>query len=131
MTIFAVLARPLVAAPFLLSGIDAAAKPVPHRERAARLMPLLEKAGIPEPSPAMVDLSTRATGAVMIVASAALALGKFPRLAGLTVGAVQVPLALANNPVWELKGADRRAAIGGLVQSLGMAGGAVAAGWAR
>ena len=37
-------------------------------------------------------LSEAASGAV---ASAALALGKFPRLAGLTVGAVQVPLALA------------------------------------
>ena len=128
------LARPLVAAPFLASGIDAALFPEAHRERAAKLFATARLSGFAKKYGVQLELSahttdtiTRSTGTAMVAAGSLLALGKMPRLCAGILAAVQVPLALSNYPFWEKEGAEKRAALIGLLSAAGLAGGAILA----
>ncbi|QRV02478.1 DoxX family protein [Arcanobacterium phocisimile] len=134
MTILNKLARPLLATPFILSGIDAVTKPQGHREPARKLWALAQKAGldkklgISEPTDTALDLVTRASGAVVTLAGLQLARSRTPRSAALLLGVTQIPLALANNPVWEKKPmAARKKDISGLLSAAGLIGGALIA----
>ena len=122
MNILRTLARPLIAAPFILSGFDALARPAGHRERAALYQPLLDKADI-HLSGRQLDLSTRLLGLTNIACGTCLALGKAPRISATVLSGVQVPLALANNPFWTHRGAERSADIAGLIVQGGLLGG--------
>lgn len=122
MSILRALARPLLATPFAISGVDALARPAGHRERARVMEPMADKAGI-ELTDNTIDLATRALGLTQILGAAGLATGKFPRLCAAVLAVVQLPLALANNPVWLHKGAERRADLAGLATSAGLMGG--------
>ena len=126
MSILRVLARPLLATPFIVSGVDALVRPASHRERAETLTPLAEKAGYPV-STKQVDLATRAFGLSNILCGAALATGKMPRTSALVLAATQLPVAVANNPVWLHKGAERRKDLAGLTASAGLLGGVLLA----
>ncbi|MGO3083777.1 DoxX family membrane protein [Ancrocorticia populi] len=123
MSIMRALARPLLATPFAASGADALLKPAGHRERARIFEPIADKAGI-ELTDKNLDLATRALGITQILGAAGLATGKFPRFSAAVLAAVQVPLALANNPVWLHTGAARREDLAGLATSAGLIGGA-------
>ena len=129
MSILRAVARPLLAAPFIAAGADALARPKLHRERAQRLAPVASKFGV-ELDETTSDSATRSLGAVLAVAGLALAAGKFPRTAGAVLAAAQVPVALANNPVWAGKGKDRKerlAELTGLLGAAGLVGGALLA----
>lgn len=122
------IARPLLAAPFILAGLDAATAPEHHRERAAHLYSLAEKAGLKiELSAAAVDTTTQATGLAMTAAGTALALGKLPRFSAATLAVLHVPLALANNPFWTHEGAERHNSLVNLAGAAGLIGGALIA----
>ncbi|USR79679.1 DoxX family protein [Arcanobacterium pinnipediorum] len=134
MTIVNKISRPLLAAPFIVSGIDAVTKPQDHRKPARKLWVLAQKAGvdtklgISEPSDATLDLLTRLSGGVVALAGLQLARSRAPRSAALLLGITQIPLALANNPVWEKKPlAERKKDISGLLSAAGLIGGALIA----
>ncbi len=126
MSILRALARPLLATPFIVSGIDALIRPANHRERAENVAPLLDKAGYPLTEKQM-DHATRAFGLTNVLCGAALAVGKFPRFSALVLAATEVPVSLANNPVWLHKGPERRKDILGLTESAGLLGGVLLA----
>ncbi|XCB30709.1 DoxX family protein [Arcanobacterium hippocoleae] len=125
------IARPMLAAPFIISGIDAAAHPETHRERIAKLAKIFAKIGVNLPNDERADAVTRATGAAMTLAGAALAASKFPRLSSALLGMLQVPVALANNPFWESRGEQQRKDVIGFAAAAGLIGGAVIAAYDR
>ena len=126
MSILRALARPLLATPFIVSGVDALIRPANHRERAENVAPLLDKAGYPL-SDKQMDRATRILGLTNVLCGAALAVGKVPRAAALLLSGIEVPVALANNPVWLHKGPARRKDILGLTESAGLLGGVMLA----
>lgn len=128
MNLMRILARPMLAAPFIVAGIDAVSWPEAHRERAAKLFNLAEKCGLRfDFSPSFTDTITRSTGAMMTVCGCLLALGKMPRMSAAMLAALQVPLALSNYPFWEKEGAEKRADLVGFAGAAGLAGGAILA----
>ncbi|MDO4887505.1 MAG: DoxX family membrane protein [Actinomycetaceae bacterium] len=116
------IARPLLACPFVVEGVDALIRPAAHRERAQALAPLARRAGI-ELDDDTSDLASRALGATYVVAGLSLAVGKMPRLAAATLAAAQVPVTLANNPAWQHTGAERAADLRGLASAGAVIGG--------
>lgn len=125
MTIITALARPLLAAPFISSGVDALRRPEEHIEPVKNLQ--LEKTSVGELSDSTITLLTRVIGGVRVLAGVAMAAGKKPRLAALTLAATELPLALANNPVHLSSGEERKEHIKGLMTSVGLVGGALVA----
>ncbi len=126
MSILRALARPLLATPFLVSGMDALVRPASHRERAETLTRLAEKAGYPVTTK-QVDRATRALGLSNILCGAALATGKMPRTSAAILAVTQVPVSIANNPVWLHKGTERRKDLLGLTSAAGLLGGVLLA----
>lgn len=126
MSILRTVARPLLAAPFIAAGADALLRPQAHRERAERLAPIASKVGV-DLDETTSDSAARGLGAAFTVAGIGLATGKFPRVAAAALAALEVPVALANNPVWRSKGKDRLADLSGLLGAAGLVGGALLA----
>ena len=126
MSVLRTVARPLLACPFVLVGIDAFARPAGHRERAQTFAPLAKKAGM-EFDETTADLATRGLGVGFALAGLALATGKCPRVAGGVLAALEVSVALANNPFWRHRGERRRTDLAGLAVSAGLVGGALIA----
>ena len=91
MNILRALGRPFLALPFVLSGVEALARPAGHRERAEMMAPLANTLGVPLEE-RHYDMATRALGATTAVAGLALAFGKAPRFAALALAGVQVPI---------------------------------------
>lgn len=125
------LARPMLAAPFILAGLDAMTHPEAHRARIANLSTLAEKVGIPLPQGKQLDTITRSTGLAMTLAGTTLATSKFPRLSAAALGALQIPVALANNPFWKSQGEKQRQDLLGFVGAAGLIGGAIIAAYDR
>lgn len=124
MTLTSVLARPLLASTFVLNGVDAMLHPEKHVERFRKVEPLLEKAGLPPILTADAVMLSRLTGAVSALAGVALAAGRRPRTAALVLAAVNVPVTVINNPVWEATDADQRGRyMTGLTRGASVAGG--------
>lgn len=101
------ISRPLVAAPFIAQGLDAVRHPSEHigtaRVGLSAVSSIANKAPGAVTVDADVDVKTlttliRAHGAATVAAGGLLALGKFPRLAGLTLAALTAPLVVANEP---------------------------------
>ncbi len=126
MNILRALGRPFLALPFVLSGVEALARPAGHRERAEMMAPLANTLGVPLEE-RHYDMATRALGATTAVAGLALAFGKAPRFAALALAGVQVPIMAANNPFWRYRGEERREAMAGMVGGLGLLGGVMIA----
>ncbi|MCI7551600.1 MAG: DoxX family protein [Actinomycetaceae bacterium] len=121
------IARPLLATPFIVAGVDALRHPEQHRARAREIYSLVERFGVQAPDDETTDLITRGTGGAVALAGAALATSKAPRLASLVLGTAPIPIALANNPFWIHKGPQRRADLVNLASALGLVGGALIA----
>jgi uncharacterized membrane protein YphA (DoxX/SURF4 family) len=129
MTVLRLIARPLLAAAFLADGIDAVRHPQAHVASIERFRPALKKVtdalGLPD-DPALL---VRASGAVTIAASLALAKGKAPRLAAFTLAAVATPITLAKYPVWAAHGSiQRQEYLEGALRSAALLGGLLIAG---
>lgn len=97
------------ALPFAVCGLDALLDPQPHRERAAHLTAPAEALGLKPLRGKDTDRLTRLTGALLIAGSAALVRNSGPvRAAGFALAALQIPLALANNPFWTYADSGQR-----------------------
>ncbi|MBM7825870.1 putative membrane protein YphA (DoxX/SURF4 family) [Arcanobacterium pluranimalium] len=121
------IARPMLAAPFVLAGLDAAIRPEPHRERAEKLYSLAKQLGFKAPSAELTDALTRGTGIAMTTCGLALARSRAPRICAALLGIMHVPLALANNPFWEHHGEEQRQDLLNLASAAGLIGGALIA----
>lgn len=124
MDLLRTLARPLLAAPLVIDGVDACLRPGPHVEKIEAVSPLLERAGLPPLMDSDARLLTRASGAVTVLAGCALATGRAPRTAAAALAAMSLPLAVVNHPVWLASDRSERAASArGLVQALSLSAG--------
>src|SRR5215208_727786 len=103
MAVSRVFARPMLASMFLVGGFNAVRNPEKNAPRAAavtdRLVPLLQKAIPMLPS----DPATliRMNGGLQLVAGAALATGKAPRLSAAALALSLVPTTVAGHRFWE------------------------------
>lgn len=123
MDLLRAVARPLLAAPFIIEGIDAVARPGHHVEKFERVQPALERAGLPPVLTSDARMLTRATGAVTVAAGLGLATGASPRTSACLLAALNVPLTVINNPVWAVRGEDRRATLAGLLRGAALGAG--------
>lgn len=91
------LIRPLLAAPFIVGGINALRAPKPIADRSADVaVPLAQAAGLPDDPVTLVKLNA----GVQIGVGALLAAGFVPRLASLVLGASLVPTTIAGHRFW-------------------------------
>jgi putative oxidoreductase len=124
MTIVRRLARPLLAAPLIQSGLDAARHPGPQVELTR---PLLQQISAPLRLPDDPLVVVRSAGAVTAVAGVLLALGKLPRLSALAI-VLAAPAVQTSQPFWKEKDPElRRAQRTTFVKNLGLLGGALLA----
>ena len=106
-------ARPMLAASFVIDGVDAIARPQRHVEKLEKVMPTFEKAGLPPLLTSDATMLTRVSGAVSVVAGLGLATGTAPRSCAAVLAALNLPLTLVNNPVWTVRNkAQRGGAVG-------------------
>ncbi|HEX3588213.1 MAG TPA: DoxX family protein [Pseudonocardiaceae bacterium] len=100
------LARPLIAAVFVISGIDILRNPEGRVKTAAPFLQstvgkLEEKIeGLPARVPTDPETIVRADAAFKIVAGLGLALGKFPRLCAFLLALDLIPTTMAGHPYW-------------------------------
>jgi len=124
MTIVRRVARPLLAAPLIQSGVEVARHPGPHAE-AAR--PVLDQVSGPLQLPSDPIMVVRSAGVVTAAAGSLLAFGKLPRLSALAIVAT-APVVQPVEPFWKEKDpALRREKQATFVKTLGLIGGALLA----
>ena len=106
MTVVRRIARPMLAAIFVTSGLDSLRHPAGRAQTAA---PLVKALAGPLKLPDDPELMVRANGATMLAAGAMLGLGKFPRLAALALAGTLVPTTYAGHAFWTVKDPAARA----------------------
>jgi uncharacterized membrane protein YphA (DoxX/SURF4 family) len=108
MQIIRTIARPLVAAPFMVTGLETLRNPAPHADRVAPVLkPLADRVSwLPSKDP---ETLVRIQGAVGLGAGALFALGRFQRLTTLMLAAEMVPALLTEHRFWKEDDPDRRA----------------------
>jgi putative oxidoreductase len=114
MTITRTIARPMIAATFLVGAADAL-KNAPQLAGKASgvietLVPLVKRVAPSAPIPEDPVAVVRMNAAIQLVAAGALATGKAPRLAAATLAASLVPTTFAGHKFWEEKDPDQRKA---------------------
>ncbi len=121
------IARPLLAAPFIYGGISTLRKP---QDRVPGARPIVEKVAetadkqLPVQVPQDVEQWVKADAAVKVVAGALFALGRFPRLMALVLGASIVPTTLAGHRFWEhTDPTERFGQISNFLKNTGLLGG--------
>lgn len=119
------IARPLLAAQFVLGGLDSYRHPAPRAKMAAPIIAKIPpQLGLPNDP----ELLVRINGAAMAGAGALLALGRFPRLAAVVLSASLVPTTLAGHRFWEVKDPTaRKQQQLHFVKNLGLLGGTLLA----
>lgn len=118
------LSRALLAAPFIVGGINALKAPAKVAPAAEDVgVPIAERVGLPTDPETLVKLNA----GVQVGAGALLALGLFPRAASLALAASLVPTTLAGHRFWEAEGAARREQLIHFAKNAGMLGGLLAA----
>jgi uncharacterized membrane protein YphA (DoxX/SURF4 family) len=100
------LARALTGSTYALLGADAYRSP---GGRVGQAGPLLASLRGVLPLPEDDELLVRANGAAQVVAGAALALGRVPRLSSAVLAASLVPTTLAGHAYWTLEDPQARA----------------------
>jgi putative oxidoreductase len=97
MTLVRRVARPMLAAMFVVGGLDQLKHPSTKADTARPLVEKLAPAiGLPDDT----ELLVRANGAAMVGAGALLALGRLPRLASTVLAATLVPTTVAAHSFW-------------------------------
>ncbi|MFL6138913.1 MAG: DoxX family protein [Frankiaceae bacterium] len=109
MSVVRLLARPLLAAPFVVSGVDAAVHPDAKADPAGEARAQLAKK-LPVTLPDDPVQLARINGAVQAVAGLMLATGRMPRVAALALIATTLPTAYAGNQFWKEGDPNVRAA---------------------
>jgi putative oxidoreductase len=107
------LARPLLASVFVAGGLDTLRDPESRVKLAQpALDKFVEQAGDKLPSVVPADPVTlvKLDAAIKVVAGAALALGKFPRLSALLLAVSLLPTTFAGHPFWRYEDPSERAA---------------------
>ncbi|TKJ28118.1 DoxX family membrane protein [Blastococcus sp. CCUG 61487] len=105
------IARPLLAAPFVVLGVDALRNPGKRVELAK---PLVEKVGgaaedvLPVTLPRDAEQWVRINAGVMVGGGALLGLGRMPRLSALLLTGSMVPTTLAGHPFWTFDDPQQR-----------------------
>ncbi|ACZ31508.1 DoxX family protein [Xylanimonas cellulosilytica DSM 15894] len=121
-------ARPLLAAPFVFDGVQAALHPAEHVAAARGLTDqVTDRVGVKRLTDQQLTLAVRAHGGLTAALGVALAAGFFPRLASLNLAALTVPLAVVHQP-FAAKGAERTEKTGRFVRAAGYVGAALIAG---
>jgi uncharacterized membrane protein YphA (DoxX/SURF4 family) len=107
MQIIRTIARPLVAAPFMVTGLETLRNPVPRAEKVApTLKPLADRVSwLPSKDP---ETLVRIQGAISLGAGALFTLGRFQRLTTLLLAAEVVPALLTEHQFWKEDDPDRR-----------------------
>ena len=106
MTVVRRIARPMLAAIFVASGVDALRHPAPRAKIAAQLVKeLAGRFDLPDDP----ELMVRANAATMLAAGTMLGLGRFPRLAALTLAGALVPTTYVAHAFWTIEDPDARA----------------------
>ena len=99
MAVLRAIARPMLAAVFVIQGYDTLRHPEKVAQRAEPVLrPLRERVPI---LPAETEDTVRLNGAVQVVAGSMLALGMWPRLAATVLAGSLVPTTLAGHRYWE------------------------------
>jgi len=98
MYLLRVVARPMLGAIFVYSGLDSARKPHAKVPQAA---PVIERLAERFDLPGDTATWVRVNGAVQVVAGVALSAGRVPRLAALALAGSLVPTTLAGHRFWE------------------------------
>ena len=106
MTVVRRIARPMLAAIFVTSGVDCLRHPGSRAQVAA---PLVKALAGPLKLSDDPELMVRANGATMMAAGTMLGLGKFPRIAALALAAALVPTTYAAHAFWTVKDPTTRA----------------------
>ena len=106
MTVVRRIARPMLAAVFVTSGLDSLRHPAARAQAAA---PLVKALSGPLRMPDDPELMVRANGATMLVAGTMLALGKVPRVAALALAGALVPTTYAAHAFWAVEDPAARA----------------------
>lgn len=121
MTLTRALARPMLAAPFVATGIDTLRDPAPRVQQAERVAPgLAAKLGLPTDA----ALWVRVNAGVHVGAGTLLAFGKFRRLSSLLLLASLVPTTYAAHAFWERDDAREAASDRAeLLKNVGLASG--------
>ncbi len=98
MSLTRAIARPLLAAVFLNSGIETLLEPGPRVAKAERMVPkLAESLPLPDDSEKLVKVNA----GVQVAAGLLLAIGPLGRLAAVALALSLVPTTLAGHPFWE------------------------------
>jgi putative oxidoreductase len=106
MTVVRRIARPMLGAIFVASGLDSLRHPAARAQIAA---PLVKALAGPLNLPDDPELMVRANGATMLTAGTMLGLGKLPRLAALALAATLVPTTYAAHAFWTIEDPANRA----------------------
>jgi putative oxidoreductase len=125
MSIVRRVARPMIAAIFIVQGLDSFRHPWTLAQRSS---PLLDKAipllGLPDDK----ELLVRANGVTQMVGGAMLAAGFMPRVGALAIATSLVPTTLAGHPFWkEEDPAKRKAQRVQFLKNMAMFGGVLLA----
>jgi putative oxidoreductase len=125
------LARPMLAAIFILSGIDTLRNP---KRQVAAATPFIEATierfgdSLPEQVPTDPTTLVRLDAGIKLVAGLGLALGRFPRLSALVLAGNLVPTTMAAHAYWAHADPTQRAAQRTqFLKNLGLFGGLVVA----
>ncbi|MBC2934035.1 DoxX family protein [Nocardioides sp. zg-1228] len=104
MTITRLLARPMLATIFVAGGINALRNTEGHAQRAKKVVdqvvPVVEQVAPGAPIPTDPATLVRINAGAQIVAAAALATGRAPRLSATVLAASLVPTTLAGHAFW-------------------------------
>jgi putative oxidoreductase len=106
MTVVRRIARPMLAAIFVTSGLDSLRHPA---ERAKAAAPLVKALSGPLRMPDDPEMMVRANGATMLVAGTLLGLGRFPRIASLALAGALIPTTYAAHAFWTIEDPALRA----------------------
>ncbi len=121
MSIVRRLARPLLAANFVLEGMDHVRHPGTRVDTAR---PLVNTLAAPLHLPNDPEMLVRANGAAMSAAGALLAMGRLPRLSSAVLAASLIPVTYVEHPFWTERDAQAKAAQRtAFLKNLGLLGG--------
>ena len=120
MTLVRRVARPMLAAVFIVQGLESLRHPTALREKVAPFAEKLAPLGVPNDP----ELLVRANAATMVGGGALLATGRMPRLASLALAGAMAPTTYVGHPFWTVSDpAAKRMQRVQFLKNLGLIGG--------
>lgn len=125
MTVVRRIARPMLAAIFVASGLDSLRHPA---KRTAAAAPLVKALAGPLRLPDDPEMMVRANGATMLAAGTLLGMGRLPRVAALVLAGTLVPTTYVAHPFWTVQDpAERSRQKVHFLKNVGLLGGVLLA----